>query len=460
MFMFCSACGKYRESEENRFCTVCGHEHGTPVVLPDHLTRISSVHVHEGGPVRVINGPKTTTVTTDNKSTKVVAVLVVIGIISVALFGLISWPTEEGPPDIYAQPIDEDRYLGLYYDFHPDADRFTIFFNEDGGLVFKLNGELSANYDLYTWTFRDLNHPSSSNVKYYSEYGGEVIQKNDPWLTFLVPKFGEYVITVTCYKTINGKETFQAQYKGGVNYHGTISRDYNWTYEGQKYSVSTSFELSEYMDYKASQKGRRWINDYNRVTSFVTIDDPVMMDLANSLKAAYKGDSNVKDGYYANFILGFVQICFDYPPYSGGSKFSTELDMSADKYLYGADEYFAYPLETLYHGMGDCEDTSILAATLFYLCGFDAAVCVLPGHAVAGVVIEGYDTGYYQSSIFEVLTQTVDGKTYYGCETTANSAMKAGLVDKSGYDDKPYSEYVGTRSILRQWYGFYPVTSS
>ena len=436
--MFCPVCGRSISDENNRFCTDCGHEHGAPI-------RRS---IQSQTPPQVERKK-------DNGAKFLVLIVVTI-LIGVAALGGLMGSFDKEPPKIYTWDL-EGKTLELSGDLHPDENRFSVYFNDDGELVFELNEDLAEGYDFFKWTFLDLNLPSSSSRSSYTQNVGEAFIKEESWLCFSSPRIGEYSITVECYR-ISGEKSLKVHtYSGQLSYLGTIVKEYVWNYSGTTYTASISFEFSDYINYKNSQKGKRSVYDYNQITSFVTIDDPALKGLADSLTLAYKGDPNIKNGDYANFILGFVQICYVYPPYVGTSVYSGAGDMSGDKYLYGWNEYYAYPLETIYHGMGDCEDTSILAAALFNICGFDAAVALFPGHAIAGVAIEGYDISI-PSPRYEILTQTVNGITYYGCETTLETARKAGIIDI--IDGDPFSNYLDTRSSFRQLYGFYPVTSS
>lgn len=77
------------------------------------------------------------------------------------------------------------------------------------------------------------------------------------------------------------------------------------------------------------------------------------------------------------------------------------------------EEYWKYPLETLYDRAGDCEDTSILLAVLYKATGY-AVFVLLPGHAVKAVVLPSDTVGYYYS---------VNFKNYYFCETTAETSL-------------------------------------
>ena len=438
--MFCPLCGTFQNSDDVNFCHSCGFGFRTPTNYD---------HVSHTPPVK--NNKST------GKNIKIISVAVVILLLGVAVIGFVNYSQENKDDRYYTQTLSEGSYLELRTDFLPEKNIFTVYFNDDDQMVFKLDPEIAENYDSFVWHFYDLNAPSSSTKYSYTKYAGETLTKSDPWLTFLVPRVGEFRVSVECYTIVNERPVFGSSYSGDVSYFGTITKEYTWTYLGKEYTATTSFDLSDYIDYKSKQSGsKRTVVKYNSVVSFVTYNDPAIKDLALSLSLAYNGDPTIKNGDFANFILAFVQICFDYPPYSGSSMFWA--DMSADRYLYGYNEYFAYPLETIFHGMGDCEDTSILASALFTACGFKSAVAIVPSHAFAGVALEEYSVGSH-SSAYEVLSQTIDGLTYYACETTTDHPLSVGLSSISGSDGRPFSSYMDTYSSGNRL-GFYLVTSS
>ena len=75
-----------------------------------------------------------------------------------------------------------------------------------------------------------------------------------------------------------------------------------------------------------------------------------------------------------------------------------------------AADYAKYPIETLMEGAGDCEDSSILLATMLKELGYGVAIIYYPGHIMVGIA--GADN--------EVGTNfTVDGVKYFVMETTA-----------------------------------------
>jgi len=75
------------------------------------------------------------------------------------------------------------------------------------------------------------------------------------------------------------------------------------------------------------------------------------------------------------------------------------------------DEYPRFPVETLVDDGGDCEDTSILFATLMLILDYDAIFINPPDHYAVGVWGKDLYGSYY----------TYNNKRYYFCETTGNN---------------------------------------
>lgn len=96
----------------------------------------------------------------------------------------------------------------------------------------------------------------------------------------------------------------------------------------------------------------------------------------------------------ANFILAFSQ-CLGYED---------------DQMYMGTEEYWKFPLETLYDHGGDCEDTSILLAAIAKAMGYDTALLLFPGHMATGMVVDGATGTYFATN---------SSARYFYCETTA-----------------------------------------
>ena len=143
-------------------------------------------------------------------------------------------------------------------------------------------------------------------------------------------------------------------------------------------------------------------------------EDAYITSIANYIGAMTIGRS---DQYIANVILAFTQ----YLPYA------------YDIEVHGIDEYWQYPLETLFLYGGDCEDTSTLFCAIAEKMGYDTCIFIFDGHAAPGIRLDSFD---YPSSNSNKIDTSVTGwdvavgtgedgreltaRYYYG-ETTANN---------------------------------------
>jgi hypothetical protein len=78
-------------------------------------------------------------------------------------------------------------------------------------------------------------------------------------------------------------------------------------------------------------------------------------------------------------------------------------------------EYPKYPVETLVDGKGDCEDTSILAAAILDLMGYDVVLLRYSDHMALGIEMTKFSPFYadYPPKYYDY-----EGKRYYYVETT------------------------------------------
>lgn len=112
-------------------------------------------------------------------------------------------------------------------------------------------------------------------------------------------------------------------------------------------------------------------------------DCPYVMDLAERLYSEYEWRT-LKN------ILLWISIHIDY------------MD---DRTLYGVDDYWALPCETLHYTKGDCEDFAILFCSIAIACGLDVCLLDYDGHMSAGVVLDGtlYSCNLFSGSISQDL---------------------------------------------------------
>ena len=84
-------------------------------------------------------------------------------------------------------------------------------------------------------------------------------------------------------------------------------------------------------------------------------------------------------------------------------------------------EYPRYPVETLVDEKGDCEDFSILAASILHCMGYQTALMYVPGHAALGLA--------GTAGIDGVLKEH-DGIRFYYCEMTGEGWKIGQLPDQ------------------------------
>lgn len=172
----------------------------------------------------------------------------------------------------------------------------------------------------------------------------------------------------------------------------TINRHYEWEFKGRIWTWDMMIPAENYTYYHQQER----TYDY---TAYVTDDDPVVESLAEELKS-FADERGWTQYDLVSFTLAFVQ----------------SLEYTSDSVTTGYDEYPRYPLETLVDMRGDCEDTSILFASLIQAdpINIDAVLLLLPAdspvHMAAGVAGTGIPGYYY----------TFEGKHYYYCETTGD----------------------------------------
>ncbi len=180
-------------------------------------------------------------------------------------------------------------------------------------------------------------------------------------------------------------------------------RTFEWNYRGIHWTWKTSVPESSYNSYRKvpiSDRLREGTIDYDYL---VSTQDSYVKKVANMLHEAA-----AKKGYEAydevSFILAFVQ----------------SLPYTSDSVTTRYDEYPRFPVETLVDGGGDCEDTSILFATIVLILDYGAVFISPPEHVAVGVL--GKDlSGYYW---------TYRSRTYYYCETTGENWRIGDLPDE------------------------------
>lgn len=195
----------------------------------------------------------------------------------------------------------------------------------------------------------------------------------------------------------------------------TITRTYTWNYDNSKFEIQCDYNIDAYKAY--SQRSR--VRNYGQFVS-----DPYDDELISQVTSQM--ESLARDAGYGNDEIPYITMAF-----------VQSLPYISDSVSSGYDEYPRFPFETLYSGGGDCEDSSILLASLLHDMGYGVVLIELPGHMAVGV--RGDDALYGNYYEYE-------GDKYFYLETT-NSGWEVGeLPDR----------FLGAEAILHPIYSAYP----
>jgi len=204
----------------------------------------------------------------------------------------------------------------------------------------------------------------------------------------------------------------------GTSQEGGFLRRFKWRYQGklETWEMEVPGPLFKYYTerYRTRNFGV-YISD--------PFDRPFLTALANRVRS-FGDELGLSERERINAAVRFVQ----------------SLEYSPDDVTTGQIEYPKYPIETLVHDGGDCEDTSILLGALLQELGCDVAPIVLPNHhhMILGVSPNmEIDGSYYEH----------EGTRYYTVEATGHG-WDIGDVPRQ-YQNASANIYpVGTNPIL------------
>lgn len=251
---------------------------------------------------------------------------------------------------------------------------------------------------------------------------------------------------VTLTRSVTYNDGWAASYSLGFVIDGTVARTFVWdfTYEYEEdhellwglikwtttetaretATYSLDMSLAEYVRYRDSLEPRyvifvedgEYVPGYKRGADpgdMVTYGDDLILRIASDFSHT---TANLTDLERAQFVLNFV---------TKSIRYAYDIDTT------GVREYYRYPYETLYEGVGDCEDTSFLFASIAKAMGYDVVLVVFPGHLLPAISVDGASGHYVEHG----------GKRYYYCETTADDGYWdiGGL--SSQFVDQEYDVY-------------------
>lgn len=185
-----------------------------------------------------------------------------------------------------------------------------------------------------------------------------------------------------------------------------ITRNYAWTYGGEQWTWELPIPNSLYNYYQEIPR-----SPTPNYSIYVThpLDDTFIELLVSKFEKAAQ-EKGFSDLQKVEFAISFVQ----------------SLPYTTDSVTTPYDEYPRYPIETLVDNGGDCEDTSILTASLLYELGYGVVLIIFPEHCAVGVLGgEGIYGSYFNH----------DGGKYFYLETT-NTGWGIGIIPEEYEDAK------------------------
>jgi len=158
---------------------------------------------------------------------------------------------------------------------------------------------------------------------------------------------------------------------------------------------------------------------------YSTVDDPMMIDIANQLSSQLEGRS---ERIKASVVLSFIQQNIKYV---------------SDEKQYGLPDMWALPIMTLNSCKGDCDCMASLYVSIAHNMGLDVASVIITGHMFPAVCFDG---GHGQS-------YTLDSKKYYHMEVTDSLSVAGRFWTTSQRFEgiaKPLVPTIEFRDILKK----------
>lgn len=186
-------------------------------------------------------------------------------------------------------------------------------------------------------------------------------------------------------------------YPESLDHSNVYTREYVWRFDGREFTWKLSLPKALYR----ARRRRTRIYDYGAYTA----DSWTQRTLEDFHDAIERNSSSLGWNRFdtARYVTRFVQS-LEYTPD----------DISTDY-----DNYPRYPIETLVDETGDCEDASILLASLLQGLGYTVGLLEFDRHLAVGVVLADGPTNV-----------TFDGTGYAYIETTGDGWEPGELPDR------------------------------
>ncbi len=183
-------------------------------------------------------------------------------------------------------------------------------------------------------------------------------------------------------------------------------KHFSWEYEGKHWNWNLSIPQALYDAYKAVPVSTRTHDGPSGYGFLTTTEDYYIKMLADKLNQTTT-DLGYSSYDQVSFVLAFVQ----------------SLPYTSDNVTEGYNEYPRFPIETLVDSGGDCEDTSILFATITLIMGYGTVYINPPNHYAVGILGDNLKGTYWEYP-------SGSNRTYYYCETTGDNFKIGQLPDE------------------------------
>ena len=194
--------------------------------------------------------------------------------------------------------------------------------------------------------------------------------------------------------------------KRRIGIPGTIERGYSWKFENQDYTALIAIDTKWYNRTRSHKRRHKRQYNLDYLPPIVSEGTNALQDLVRAFNRIIPRTWNAERR--VNFVLSFVHTL----PYTK--------DITT-----GYDEYYKYATETLVESGGDCEDTSILFASILRGLDFEVALIYQPGHLAVGV-----------KGNFRGVSFPYKGNRYYYCETTGARDWRLGELPPNPKDER------------------------
>ena len=182
---------------------------------------------------------------------------------------------------------------------------------------------------------------------------------------------------------------------------------YHWAFENKNYTIKIEIDGKSYNKLRHHKKGRYRKQTKNLVSMIEEAAEtlgPLVDEFRRIMPFTWSDERRV------NFVLAFVQ----------------RLPYIRDEVSTGLKEYYRYPVETLVDAAVeekgvDCEDTSLLLASILKPLGFKVALLLVPRHVAVGVKGPLTATRFWNNQYNQ--------SDYFYCETTGQG-WRLGQVPK------------------------------